>query len=223
MMRKSGMWFRLFFWSTVLYGILFFSGCGSDKRLSTEIEIKQPSNKTRLGIFVAQSPVVGLEYESRSFFGKTDENGLFRYKNGDIVVFRIKNIIVGRINPAKEGPVITPLALFDTKDTDDARVMNTLFLLSNFDDNANSADGVRITNEKTASLRIRMDLSTIGKRIYTPELASLFEIPMYGHFDEKEERKRLERELAKKSRYEKMLQEYLTSLGNSKPNQIKLR
>ncbi len=202
------MMFKLLFLQLSLLGILLLGGCGSDKQLSTDIEIKQPLNKTYLGIFIAQSPVAGMEYTSRSFFGKTDKNGVFRYKNGDLVVFRIKNVIIGRVNPAKEGPVITPLELFDTDDIDDAGVMNTLFLLSNFDENDNSADGIRITQEKTAALRVQMDLSSIKKRIYEPELSSMFEIPLYGHFDAKKEKERFEDTLTKKSFYEKMLKNY---------------
>ncbi len=204
-----------------LLGILLLGGCGSDKQLSTDIEIKQPSKKTHLGIFVAQSPVAGVEYESRSFFGKTDKNGVFRYKNGDMVVFRIKNVIIGRVNPAKEGPVITPLELFDTDDADDARVMNTLFLLSNFDENDNSVDGIRITEEKTAALRVQMDLTKIKKRIYDPELSLMFEIPLYGHFDAKKEKKRFENTLTKKSLYEKMLKNYHITLVTPKMIDLK--
>ena len=212
---------KFFSLQLMLLGVLLLGGCGSDKRLSTDIEIKQPSNKTHLGIFLAQSPVEGVEYSSRSFFGKTDKNGVFRYKNGDLVVFRIKNVIIGRVNPAKEGPVITPLALFDTDEADDARVMNTLFLLSNFDEDDNSANGIRITKEKTTALRVEMDLSKIKKRIYEPELVSMFEIPLFGHFDAKKEQERFERELAKKSAFEKMLLHYRIAPTASKTIELK--
>lgn len=220
-MQKSGMILKFFSLLPLLLGILLLSGCGSDKQLSTDIEIKQPSNKTHLGVFLAQSPVEGVEYASRSFFGKTDKNGVFRYKNGDMVVFRIKNVIIGRVNPAKEGPVITPLALFDTDDVDDARVMNTLFLLSNFDEDDNSANGIRITDEKTAVLRVQMDLSQIKKRIYEPELIMMFEIPLYGHFDAKKEKERFQNELAKKSYFEKMLQDYRIAPAARKTIELK--
>ena len=220
-MRRSGMILKFFSLPLLLLGVLLLGGCGSDKRLSTDIEIKQPSNKTHIGILVAQSPVAGVEYESRSFIGRTDKNGAFRYKNGDLVVFRIKNVIIGRVNPAKEGPVITPLALFDTDDTDDARVMNTLFLLANFDEDDNTADGIQITDEKTAPLRVQMDLSKIKKRIYEPELSSMFEIPLYGHFDAKKAKERFESELTKKSVYEKMLQNYRIAADSPKKIELK--
>jgi len=113
------------------------------------------------------------------------------------------------------------LELFDTDDIDDARVENTLFLLSNFDEDDNSANGINITSEKTATLRVEMDLSKIKKRIYKPELVSLFEIPLYGHFDLKKEQDRLENSLSKKSFYEKMLQNYHIAKPASKTIELK--
>ena len=104
-------------------------GCGGGSSDSN-----RQSNTILTGFFV-DAPVKGLKYETASQSGYTNGVGLFKYKNGETITFKIGNLELGS---AKGSDLITPIELdknvefksFDTfsitKATNIARILQSL-------------------------------------------------------------------------------------------------
>jgi len=100
----------------------FFVGCGGSSSGSNETVLT--------GAFI-DAPVQGLHYSTASQSGITDENGNFKYKDGETITFNIGNLTLGSAIASK---TMTPLELggdthldaIGTKSTNIARVLQSL-------------------------------------------------------------------------------------------------
>jgi len=93
--------------SLVLAGsIAFIIGCGSSSNNS--------SNTEKTGTFI-DVPVANLAYETSSGIKETTDNeGYFKYKDEDTIVFRLGN---NKSNAVRAGNIITPFNLSDGNET----------------------------------------------------------------------------------------------------------
>ncbi len=99
------------------------------------------------GVFV-DSPVAGLNYQTETQAGITDENGTFHYMDGETVRFSIGDVVLGEA-PAE--PLMTPLHLagepFSEVDVDHPVVTNMARFIQSLDADANPGNGIRITED----------------------------------------------------------------------------
>lgn len=125
---------------TVLFRTLAFSGilsmasiltaCGGGGNDSTSATLAT-------GKFV-DAPVEGLHYVSGEKSGYTNANGEFTYEIGKNVTFSIGGITFTTAGAS----IVTPLAVFDTENFDDSRVVNLARLLQTLDSDGSSTNGV---------------------------------------------------------------------------------
>jgi hypothetical protein len=94
------------------------------------------------GVFL-DSVVQGLNYQTPTQQGITDQNGTFRYLRGEVITFSIGQIILGSA-PAKSQ--MTPLDLVANADgVTDQEVTNICRLLQTLDDDNDLSNGIQIT------------------------------------------------------------------------------
>ena len=110
---------------------------------------------TQVATFV-DAPVSGLEFQSPSGGGITDSNGNFTYKTGEVVSFRVGNLILGSAAP-KNG-MVTPLDLANASSASDAKVIRILRVLQSLDSNLNSAPTMVISASSRDALRTQPTL-----------------------------------------------------------------
>ena len=91
----------------ILTLLISLSGCG------TNDSSKSSTSLQSTGLFL-DSPVKGIDYQSTSHSGVTDDNGHFDYKVGEETTFKVGNIILGSAKIATTDSVITPLELVKT-------------------------------------------------------------------------------------------------------------
>jgi hypothetical protein len=114
------------------------------------------SSATEEGVFV-DAPVKGIEYTTSSgISGYTDENGTFRYREGDNVTFKIGNITLGTVKGAS---LVTPLDLVGTTDVNNQNVKDIVALLLYLDDDNNPDNGITIDVNKVPKLNEKIDLA----------------------------------------------------------------
>lgn len=142
------------------------SGCGGGGGGSTT-----SIDDTQTGIFV-DSPVNGLKYESKSFSGYTNNGGIFQYKNGETITFKLGNLVLGQ---TKGSPYVTPLDISgdDNTNLDDISVKatNIARLLQTIDNN--SSDGIQLNipsslndlNISNYDIESEADLNTILTKV----------------------------------------------------------
>lgn len=134
------------------------SGCGGGSSSSTTAE-------TLTGTFV-DAPVEGLSYSTASQKGLTDGNGIFKYKNGETITFKLGTLELGSV-PAKR--IVTPLTLAgDTSlNSISVKATNIARLLQSLD--SDQSDTSKITldtklgdmNLTNIDLASEIDLNTI--------------------------------------------------------------
>jgi len=100
-----------------------------------------------IGTFL-DSPVAGLNYTSASNWGKTFQDGTFRYKTDEEVTFSVGALVLGT-TVAKE--VVTPIDLVEgAGDAADPRVINICVLLQTLDVDGQLNNGIRISLKTSA-------------------------------------------------------------------------
>lgn len=119
--------------------VLMLSSCGQS---NSSDDSKSP--KASIGVFI-DSYVAGLGYKAKSFSGKTNTKGEFKYAEGEMITFSIGNIILGSQYGA---PILSPLSLVPgAKDELDSAVTNIVRLLMTLDVDKNALNGIRIADE----------------------------------------------------------------------------
>lgn len=104
----------------------------------------QPATPTVIsGVFV-DSAVQGLNYETATQSGKTDEQGRYSYVDGETVTFSIGDITFPAVM-AKA--MLSPLDVFEVTDVNDIRVQNMARLLQTLDQDGSSGNGITITDD----------------------------------------------------------------------------
>ena len=108
------------------------------------------------GVFV-DSPVSGLNYQTETQAGITDENGFFRYREGENIRFAIGDVVLGEA-PAEA--LMTPLHLVDEPigevGVEHPVVTNMARLLQSLDADANPENGIKIREDMIREVSGRM-------------------------------------------------------------------
>jgi len=137
------------FWSQKLLGILVYLilfplvaiNCGGGGGGGDDGEGTTPN--VNGGVFV-DSKVGGIDFETDTQSGETDENGTFTYLSGETVAFSIGNLILGS---ATGQSTITPVDLVPgATDETDSTVTNIAKLLQGLDQDGDPTNGIVITD-----------------------------------------------------------------------------
>ena len=108
-----------------------FIGCGGGSD-STQ------TPTTYTGTFI-DAPVKGLTYKTASQSGYTNENGEYKYRNGEEIEFMLSNIPLGKMTA---GVLATPYSIC----SNDAVIANSIaLLLQNFDANRSNKSSLDLT------------------------------------------------------------------------------
>jgi hypothetical protein len=149
--------------SFLLLGVLATTtACSGGESSSTATDIG--SSNILTGVFV-DSPVEGLNYQTETISGITDENGTFRYHEGETVTFMIGDLMLGS---ARGNDIMTPIDLvLGAMDETDPTVTNICRLLQSLDWDGDPANGIMITDTMRSEISGRMinftqDVSTFN-------------------------------------------------------------
>lgn len=137
--------FRRFLFLCVLTILLALAtGCSNSNSPSESPPSVTPgpapadNETTMAGIFV-DDPVAGLQYDANGRPGVTDAQGTYYCNTGEVIVFHIDNVTLGRSECAS---VTSPLDLLPDADADDPRVMALASFLQSMDNDGNASNGV---------------------------------------------------------------------------------
>ena len=121
-----------FFFGLVFFSVIvFLSGCGSSD-----------SDPLNSGVFI-DSAVQGLDYQSGSKVGVTNEDGKFYYTDKDSVVFSLGGLSIGTsLSPET---LMTPIDLVESSFVTHPAVTNICRLLQSLDDDGDPSNGITIT------------------------------------------------------------------------------
>lgn len=138
---------RALTFTLVLAASTIIGGCGgggesSGSTVETPAPIT-PQNDIFTGMFI-DTAVQGLNYETATQSGKTNEQGEFSYQNGEQVTFSIGSIMFESV---LSKAIITPLDIFNTDNIQTPSVVNMLRLLQTLDDDGDLTNGIQITDE----------------------------------------------------------------------------
>ncbi|MBF0263624.1 MAG: tandem-95 repeat protein, partial [Magnetococcales bacterium] len=112
----------------------------TDTQSSAETPLP-PALPSKSGVFL-DSPVGGVTYTAGSVTGITSSTGSYSYKPGDIVVFRIGDIVLG----SSQGQnYVTPVDLAPGKSSN--AIVNILRLLQTLDSDGNPNNGIQISEQ----------------------------------------------------------------------------
>ncbi|TCK04581.1 hypothetical protein [Phorcysia thermohydrogeniphila] len=140
---------KLFLATAVLVSLgLASCGGGGSSSVST----------TLTGQFV-DSEVANVEYETSSgITGRTDENGYFKYRPGDTVVFKVGKVVIGE---TKGQDLVTLVDLLSDDTTDPAELQKKMELISAFlislDEDGNPDNGIKIKEEAIEKLKDELE------------------------------------------------------------------
>ncbi|WP_299573574.1 hypothetical protein [uncultured Shewanella sp.] len=130
-------------------------GCGSsdDPEIPTpEPEIPQPEEETPApttieGIII-DSAVIGIGYRTETQTGVTDDEGRYKYIEGESVTFYIGDLTF----PATPtSGVVTPFNIAASENIDDDQVVNIARLLQTLDQDGDTSNGITISDTATAT------------------------------------------------------------------------
>jgi len=129
--------------------LAFLIGCGggggsNDSNTATSSDVSEvqssstQDSQTKTGTF-EDAPVSGLYYETSSGIkGFTDENGSFKYKEGDSVTFKIGNVLIGKV---ESGSLVTPYTFGD-------KAEDIAYVLQNLDTDGNVGNSIQLPKAK---------------------------------------------------------------------------
>lgn len=113
------------------------------------------SNTGLTGQFI-DSSVANLSYESKSYSGITDSEGKFKYKEGEIITFKLGDAFIGR---AFGSPLLTPYDLED-ENSDTVDPLNLALLLQSLDSDTNPENGIELPTTNLQALPASIDFSS---------------------------------------------------------------
>jgi len=127
----------------LLTGLLVSCGGGSGSVSSEAINSGQ----------FYDSPVANVEYSTSSgLSGKTDDNGTFKYRNGDTITFKIGDVVLGTTEARK---IITPIDLV-SNNTENVLIISAFLLALDEDDDP--SNGIQVKSDNL-SIGEEVDLS----------------------------------------------------------------
>jgi hypothetical protein len=149
------------FWIFLLFIITTITACSGGSSTLTDISEGDGANSANVltGIFL-DSPVGGLNYQTATMDGLTDENGTFMYYEGEVVTFLIGDVMLGS---ALGNNIMTPIDLVPgALDETHPTVTNICRLLQSLDQDGNLDNGIMITEVMHAEMTDRMIDITLG-------------------------------------------------------------
>ncbi|MBF0416734.1 MAG: tandem-95 repeat protein, partial [Magnetococcales bacterium] len=121
---------------------------------TTSDTILPPTLPSKTGVFL-DSPVGGVTYTSGSMTGVTTSSGGYAYKPGDIVVFKIGDIVLGS---SQGQSYVTPVDLAPSKNSN--TIVNILRLLQTLDSDGNPNNGIQISEQaQEAAKGVTVDIN----------------------------------------------------------------
>lgn len=129
------------------------------------------SSSLLTGVFI-DSAVVGLSYRTTSVSGITDQDGTFKYREGEHITFSVGEVLLG--SSVASGH-LTPVDLVPgALDATDIAVTNIARLLQSLDFDGNPDNGITIPETLSAAL-LALDLDFSSPQFaYSAEIISLF-------------------------------------------------
>jgi predicted acyl esterase len=111
-------------------------------------------SKILKGVFY-DSPVQGLEYQTQTISGITNEKGEFKYRPGETVTFSVGGLVLGSARGRKR---VTPADLVvevggEVKRIKNQKVTNISRFLQSLDEDGNVENGITITDESRNTVR----------------------------------------------------------------------
>ena len=142
-----------FFLLTSLTTITACSG-GSSSTANSIDNTGSPNLLT--GVFL-DAPVEGLNYQTATMNGITDENGTFMYHEGETVAFMIGDLMLGS---APGSDIMTPIDLVPgAVDETDPTVTNICRLLQSLDWDGDLTNGIMITDTMRSEISGMIDFN----------------------------------------------------------------
>lgn len=140
-------------WILLLFCIAAITACSSGSSL-TEAGVDDSSNANALtGIFL-DSPVEGLNYQTVTMSGITDNAGTFMYHEGETITFFIGDVMLGS---ATGKQIMTPIDLVpEAVNEMHPTVTNICRLLQSLDWDGDLTNGIMITEAMRTELSGRM-------------------------------------------------------------------
>ncbi len=114
----------------------------------------EENNNAKTGSFV-DSPVEGLSYSTATQSGITNAAGEFKYRDGEVVTFKIGNTVIGAAFGAE---YITPLDVTNSFQPSDNAASNLARLLQTLDTDNNPENGITLP-ATVASLAENLDIN----------------------------------------------------------------
>ena len=136
------------------------SGCGFE---AGDLDLNPDPPPPLFGVFL-DSAIAGLSYETETLSGETNENGEFRYREGETIAFSIGDIELGN---APGAPILTPLDLVEHTHLihnplpDNDIVVNMVRFLQTLDQDGDPGNGIVITDAvHTSATATTIDFSS---------------------------------------------------------------
>ena len=147
--------------------VLCLTACGSDSSTSEAPitpEPALPEVSTYTGQFF-DSAVAGLNYKTASQSGQTNQLGEFQFQDKESIIFSIGGIAL----PSTVASVyLTPLDIYQTRDTNQIEVINLLRLLQSLDADGDASNGIEIeesVHQSAANLTIDFSASDFEQQV----------------------------------------------------------
>ncbi|MDO9263162.1 MAG: hypothetical protein Q7U02_04290, partial [Desulfosalsimonadaceae bacterium] len=144
-----------------------FSGCdgGSSNHSS--------GDTASVGIFM-DSPVGGMNYETPSLRGVTDDNGEFSYNSGETVTFSVGGLPLGS---ATGKAILTPVDIVPgAMDETDPVVTNIARLLLSLDADCDPANGISVSQAIREEMQGRSIDVTAGPEVFESQAEALLSV-----------------------------------------------
>ena len=146
--------------------LLALTACGSDSESVEEVKktIEEPTPRLYVGTFL-DSAVMGLNYQTSSQSGQTNEAGEFNYLLNEEITFSIGGITLPAI-VAKS--IITPLDLYQSQNINQLEVINLLRLLQSLDLDGDPSNGIEIstaTHEQAQTLELDFSAADFEQQV----------------------------------------------------------
>ena len=147
--------------------VLCLTACGSDSSTSEAPitpEPALPEVSTYMGQFF-DSAVAGLNYKTASQSGQTNQLGEFQFQDKESIIFSIGGIAL----PSTVASLyLTPLDIYQTRDTNQIEVINLLRLLQSLDADGDASNGIEIeesVHQLAANLTIDFSASDFEQQV----------------------------------------------------------
>ncbi|WP_405379862.1 hypothetical protein [Maribacter sp. LLG6340-A2] len=153
---------------TIIFTLLLAMGCSKtddtvepEKPVQKDPPKEEPAVEVLTGAFI-DGAVKGLTFSTATQSGVTNENGEFKYIEGEEITFKVGEVIIGSVGAKAE---ITPIDIAQDTDAsatiDNSVAKNIAAFLQTLDDDQNHDNGIEITPEVISALGIQnLDFSS---------------------------------------------------------------